>query len=540
MKHDLQHTEQARHASARRWRGGALKTLVAGGMLAVAVSTLGAVRVSARVARTDSSPTRVASAAAAGVAAKSPNVVLFVLDDIPQIDGRWSTYLPTIRNTFYSAGATQFLDDDAETELCCPARAGLFTGQHTWNHGVTVNDGSLFHAKGSLQMTLRDAGYTTILAGKYFNMMAKTMRRGRPQGWDSFDGLEGAYYDYDLYHFSRGSPVTKLHYGERPSDYSSDVISAKAVAALRAAPPSKPVFAYITPYGPHNNHGEQTETGEVTAVPAPRYATSTACGGVGAWGPPSYNRAMMHAPPWVQRAPALTFPSGYPLTRQCLSLLAVDDLVRNVLDELGREGRLDNTLLIFTGDNGMSYGAHKLVGKILPYGTGVPLSIVLPASRRTAATPASISERTMNIDVPVTIADVTGTQLGPYANGQTAPDGVSLLPLLAGTATDLGRDAVIEDYETRNGWRALRTTALSPQAHQACTSASTGGCRWHYIESLKPGGFRELYDSSGGDCWAWHSGSPGDPCELANVAGDARYTAIVAALHQRLVQIRGK
>jgi arylsulfatase A-like enzyme len=481
-----------------------------------------------------------AAAVPSSTTAGPPNVVMFVLDDIPQLDGRWWAYLPTIRSTFYAAGATQFLMNDAETELCCPARAGLLTGQHTWNHGVTINDGSLFHAQGSVQTTLHDAGYTTILAGKYFNLMAKTMRAGKPQGWDSFDGIEGAYYDYDLYHFTGSGPVTRQHYGERPADYSSDVISTRAVAALRAAPPSKPLFAYVAPYGPHNNHGEQTATGEVTAVPAPRYAASRACDTIGAWGPPSYNRAMANAPAWVQRAPALTFPGGYPLTRQCLSLLAVDDLVRNVLDELRREGRLDNSLLIFSGDNGMNYGAHKLVGKILPYGTRVPLSIVVPTSRRTAATPAAVRERSMNIDVPVTIAEVTGTHLGPYANGQTAPDGVSLLPLLTGKAGDLGRDAVIEDYETRNGWRALRTTAVSPLARQGCTSATSGGCRWHYIESLKPGGFRELYDRSGGDCWTWHPGSPGDPCELVNVAANPAYAPIVTALHQRLVQIRGQ
>jgi hypothetical protein len=53
---------------------------------------------------------------------------------------------------------------------------------------VTFNDGTRYRAQGSLPVALHDAGYTTILTGRWFHRMAQTMRQGPPGGWDSFDG----------------------------------------------------------------------------------------------------------------------------------------------------------------------------------------------------------------------------------------------------------------------------------------------------------------------------------------------------------------
>ncbi|MFO7532157.1 MAG: sulfatase-like hydrolase/transferase, partial [Candidatus Limnocylindrales bacterium] len=81
---------------------------------------------------------------------------------------------------------------------------------------------------------------------------------------------------------------------------------------------------------------------------------------------------------------------GYDLRRICKGMLAVDDLVGEVVRKLDKLGRLDNTLLVLTSDNGMSYGAQRILhDKKAPYGTQVPLFMRRPSSARSQVPAAS-------------------------------------------------------------------------------------------------------------------------------------------------------
>src|SRR4051794_15580025 len=94
-------------------------------------------------------------------AAAAPNVVVIMADDQPVLDGRLLQVLPHVRQTFIDHGLT-FTDFHSETPLCCPARAGFLTGQHTFNHGVVWNDATLFDPSMTLATQLQAAGYYTI------------------------------------------------------------------------------------------------------------------------------------------------------------------------------------------------------------------------------------------------------------------------------------------------------------------------------------------------------------------------------------------
>jgi hypothetical protein len=219
-------------------------------------------------------------------------------------------------------------------------------------------------------------------------------------------------------------------------------------------------------------------------------------------------------------------------------LLAVDDLVGRVRDELVASGRYGNTLLIYTGDNGMLFGEHRLVGKSAPYQTQIPFLVSWPDL---GTTPRTISERVQNIDLAPTLCKLAGCTLGPYPNGQAKPDGISFAELLLGRVGSLLRDAVLEELPVSNdgvpAWYAVTTTWQSPLASQGCAAAVSRGCRWHYIEYPSTGE-KELYDASNGPCWAWSVGQPGDPCELDNLASRADKAGLVTALRDRLAQLR--
>jgi arylsulfatase A-like enzyme len=459
---------------------------------------------------------------AAVAGAPRPDVIVILTDDVPALDDRIWRYLPTINELFVRHGV-EFTDFAGESPLCCPGRAGFLTGQHTFNHGVTRNDVRLFNPSMSLATALHDVGYQTFLAGKYFNLY-KTIAPSVPPGWDGFHGYAGGYYNYTIW--NNGNSPGEYH-GTSAKDYSTDVIAAKAVAELRKTPSGQRVFGWIAPFGAHAPN-----------TPAPRYLDDARCNAVPAWSPPNYNeKDVSDKPTYVQQTPLLDAPA-YDLTRTCRTLLAVDDLVAAVRNELARQGRLDNTLFVLTTDNGMNAGAHRLLNKGTPYATPLPFYVSWPAALGTDR--RTISEPLMNIDVAPTVCVLAGCTLGPYPNGQETPDGRSFASILLGNAGTLGRDAVIEDMvegiNTIPAWYAVVTTAASKLASVGCQDASLHECRWHYVEYAT--GERELYDISGGPCWRWHPHDPGDPCELYNVAGQPAYAVIQSTLARRLSELK--
>jgi N-acetylglucosamine-6-sulfatase len=475
--------------------------------------------------------------AASPLANTRPNIVVVLVDDQPALDGRLIRYEPNVESIFAHHGVT-FADFHSETPLCCPARAGYLTGQHTDNHGVVRNDAHLFRPRMTIATQLHSSGYTTALVGKYFNLWGKCCAPAVPKGWTHFVAFDepagegGAYYDYTL--SIDGNPTPEAH-GSAPEDYSTDVLARKAVAFLREAPATKPVFLWVAPFAPHQK-----------LTIAPRHAGDASCATVPNWKPPSFNEAdVSDKPAFVQTTPLIgggTGKRGVSMGNTCRTLLAVDDLVGALRDELAAEGRLQNTLFVYAGDNGVSEGEHRLRQKQSPYTTDVPFLLSWPAALGTA--PRTVSERVMNIDLAPTLCELAGCRLGPYPNGQPTPDGISFLSLLDGSATTLGRDAVLEDERASNSggspsvpptWFAVVTTSSSPLAHQGCAAAASGGCRWHYLEYRS--GERELYDDSGGPCWAWSPGQPGDPCELQNRAGDPALADVQSALAARLAEL---
>ena len=220
-------------------------------------------------------------------------------------------------------------------------------------------------------------------------------------------------------------------------------------------------------------------------------------------------------------------------------LRSVDDLVKSVRDALAARGRLDNTLFIYTSDNGMNEGEHRLGGKGAPYQTQIPFLISWPA--RLGTSPRTISERLENIDLAPTLCELAGCTMGPYPNGQVRPDGVSFAALLFNSSASIARPFVLEDMPAGGSgappWFAVVSTRFSPLASTGCDAASSRGCRWHYVEYPKTGE-RELYDVSHGPCWGWSVGRPGDPCELQNLAGNPAYAGLISRLHDELARLK--
>lgn len=439
------------------------------------------------------------------VNAARPNIVVFYLDDAAPHDGRlWNdpARTPALHSTFIAHGI-HFPNAIGEAPLCCPGRASLLTGLHTHNNGVGSNDARLFSPQETVAGALQDVGYTTMWIGKYLNRDKWLSADGwtaHAAPWSVFDVIYGdaSYYDFTM----RTKDAGDIAFADT---HSTQVLMDRAVTRLRAAPANKPLFAVLSAYDIH-----------VPNLPLPQPSDKMAmCDSMQPWWTPSYNEAdVSDKPAYIRATPLLTDPAGWPMAAYCREMFGFDEMVKQVTDELEAQGRLDNTLLVFTADNGMVWGAHRLQNKAVPYATPVPLYMTWPDRWGTA--PKTVSEFVSNIDLAPTFCAVGGCTLGPYPTGQEHADGVSLLDLVD-DGKGLGRDALLEQLPVRNGdkggptWAAVRTTSTSPLG------------LWHYVEYET--GERELYDLQA------------DPHELNNKAGNASLAAVQAALATRLNQL---
>jgi N-acetylglucosamine-6-sulfatase len=438
-------------------------------------------------------------------AAAKPNIVVFYLDDAAPHDGRlWTdpSRTPALHSTFVAHGI-HFPNAFGEAPLCCPGRATLLTGLHTHNNGVGSNDARLFSPQETVAGALKGAGYTTIWIGKYMNRNKWLSPDGwaaHMAPWSVFDGIYGdaTYYNFTVRTKDTGDiPYVDTH--------STQMLMDRAVMRLQAAPANKPLFAVFSSYDIHVPNQPMPQTPEKMAM----------CDSMPPWSPPNFNEAdVSDKPAYVRETALLPYADGWPMAAYCRQMFGFDELVERVTDELEAQGRLDNTLLVFTADNGMVWGAHRLKNKAVPYATPVPLYMAWPD--RWGSGSRTVSEFVSNIDLAPTFCAVGGCSLGPYPSGQAHADGVNLLGLVD-NGTSLGRNALLEQLPVRNGdnggptWAAVRTTSTSPLG------------LWHYVEYET--GERELYDLEA------------DPYELNNRAGTPAHAAIQSALATRLNQL---
>jgi N-acetylglucosamine-6-sulfatase len=360
-----------------------------------------------------------------------PNILLIVTDD-----QRWDTTWAMERvQTDLIAHGVNFTHAHVVTPLCCPARAQILTGQYAHTNGTYGNhnsepDGAFnsFDDRETVATVLHGAGYRTGLIGKYMNGYGDKSAREPasyvPPGWDDWQVLasDGAsYYGYTLN--ENGALVS---YGQTQADYLTDVLGQKAHEFI-TDDDDRPWFLEWTPVAPHS-----------AAIAEPQY--EHAFDDLSPWRPRSYNEEHLRdKPAWVRNIRKLSVDKQAHIDQfrehQYESLLSVDDWVGDLVDTLAAEDMLDNTMVVFTSDNGYFWGEHRLDGKNRPYeeATRVPYLVRYDALGGTGKT----STLATNIDLAPTFADLAGTTMPD-------PDGTSLMPFLRGEVAKVRTGHLIE------------------------------------------------------------------------------------------------
>lgn len=447
---------------------------------------------------------------------RPPNIVFILLDDLGQRDlGCYgSTFYETPNLDRLAAQGMRFTDAYAACPVCSPTRASILSGKYPARVGVTNyiahNDshparGRLIDApyikelprsETSLATALREGGYQTWHVGKWHLGLEPT--------WPDRHGFDVNIGGCQMGHPWSGyfAPWNIPTLPEAaPGTYLTDHLTDRVIHLIDHSD-GRPFFLNLWHYAVHTPIQAPAEL-------VPKYQRKAARLGldkldaieVGECFPCEHKKTQR-----VERRRLQSSPTYAAMIEN------LDTNIGRVLDALDRSGQADNTIVIFTSDNGGLSTAETLPtcnaplaeGKGWIYDGGVrePLLVRWPGRVRAGSV----------CDVPVTSTDFYPTLLqaaGLPLRTQQHPDGESLLPLLTESGT-LQRDAIFWHYPHYGN------------------QGGTPGCAvrsgdWKLIEFFEDGRL-ELYNLRD------------DISESRNLAGEQ--PEIVARLHRRLVDWR--
>ena len=419
-------------------------------------------------------------AAAQAPAARPPNVILIVADDLGY--GHLGCYgqrkIATPHTDRLAAEGMRFTQFYSGGAVCAPSRSVLMTGLHTGRTPIRKNGGGapLRDADLTMAEVLKSAGYATGGFGKWGLGTEDTTGAPTRQGFDEFFGYlhqVHAHFFYPYWLSDNGKPfmLPENEDGKR-GKYSHDVILARSLDFIRRSK-DKPFFCYLPVTLPHvelavPEDSERPYRGKFPEVPIgdrPGYITSD--------------------------APRATFAG---------MVSRMDDGVGQVVSLVGELGLTDNTLIVFVSDNGgqgdrwqplidFFEGNGPLRGtKATLYEGGIRVPFIARWPGRIK--PGTVSDQLSgHQDLLPTFAEAAGASPPPDL------DGLSLLPALTGSEGPKHDHLYWEHYAGKRMVQAVRAG------------------NWKLVQP-KPGQSFELYD-------------------LANDIGESRD---VAAEHPELVK----
>jgi N-acetylglucosamine-6-sulfatase len=378
-----------------------------------------------------------------------PNIVVIMADDMRDDEVK---YMPNVERLIGEEGV-RFDNMFSPQPLCCPARASFLSGMYTHNHKVWSHADPFgfraFDDDQTLPVWLNQVGYNTAFLGKYLNGYGRqTLPDGSPSvhyvppGWTDWSGsvdsgIEDQDYNGGTYrYFDTTLNVDGLlqpHQGR----YNTWVFGDRTRELIdRYSRSPKPFFIWASYVAPH--HGSPFEpddpgkvlrdNGDVTDFKTPARPEKVkgmfddeilrAPGAAG-------EKDVSEKPFFIRDLPPINDAEEQALTevtrQRAEALAALDEEVGNTLDELERTGELDNTLVVFTSDNGYFLGEHRdRQGKILPYEP----SLRVPLLMRGPGVPAGEHRQdpfTM-IDFAPTFLDAAGAQPEPSIDGTSLLD----------------------------------------------------------------------------------------------------------------------
>ncbi len=441
-------------------------------------------------------------------AAQRPNILFVLLDDL-----RWDTvgyaghpHVKTPQIDRIANEGVNFRNAFCTTSLCSPSRASLLSGLYAHKHGVTDNFTEYPADLNTLPKMLQQAGYATAYVGKYH--MGENNDEPRP-GFDYFvtHKGQGRYFDTEFNVNGERREVMKGYY--------TTVVTDMALDWLKRDRGSQPWLLMLGHKAPHSFY-----------TPEPKYARTFEH--VPVTYPPSAFE-LNDNPGWMKErlytwhgiyGPLFEWRKKFPDDRPEAvkdfenmvhaywgTILSVDDSVGRLRSWLEETGQLDNTIIVFAGDNGLLEGEHGMVDKRTMHEPSIriPLAVRYPGL---SGEPKVIEQQVLTVDVAPSLLDLTG------APGLGEIDGRSWVRLVTAG-----------DPEWRTSWFYYYNYEKEFPYTPNVRGVRTG--EWKYIRYPHGDGkpdrhLPELYNLKN------------DPAERNNLVNDPSYAGKVAELNDEL------
>jgi N-acetylglucosamine-6-sulfatase len=368
------------------------------GAAALGAAALGAAALGAR-------PTARAESASAG---GKRNIVFILIDD-QRYDalGFLNPYFETPHLDALARAGVFFENAFVTTSLCSPSRATTLTGQYAHQHGVLDNSTLLNPETPTFPQELQRAGYETAFVGKWHMGGSTDAPQPGFDRWVSFRG-QGDYYNPQLN--IDGERVPREGYTtDLLTDYAVDYIQQTHTKPFLLYLSHKAVHAEFDPAERHRGSYQDR------AYPYPRTMADTEATYAGK---PAWVRAQRDSWHGVDGMYNKEIDFDDFVRRYAETMKAVDDSVGRVVEALREGGLLDDTLIIFTSDNGFQFGEHGLIDKRTMYEASIRVPFIahcpsmIPAGTRR-------KEMVLNIDHCPTLMEAAGVAIPATVQGRS-------------------------------------------------------------------------------------------------------------------------
>ncbi|SMO73475.1 sulfatase family protein [Fodinibius sediminis] len=462
---------------------------------------------------------------------ESPPNILFIMSD-DHTSQAWGIYGSVLDSVARTPSISRLRDEGAKLKhvfatnsICTPSRAAILTGQYSHRNGVYTLGDTLDPARKTVAGTFQDHGYQTALIGKWH-------LKSRPSGFDHYNVLpgQGRYHDPIL---RDSSSWTKG--GQEYQGFVTDVITDLSLQWLNERPKDKP-FLLMThfkathepfnyperydtlyrdirmpePESLYNFYPDQTERtfeGQVLEILGGRFEQRPAVYSTDDFS--LEGLAKKEARSKVYQKFVKDF---------LRSGAAIDENIGRLLDYLDRAGMAENTIVIYTADQGYFMGEHGLFDKRIMYEESMQMPFVIRY-------PGEIEAGTVNDDI------ILNTDFAPllmdYA-GITPPEkmqGRSFRANLAGETPDDWRQSMYYRYwmhqEHRPAHLGIRTRRYK--------------LIYFYGQPLRDG----YGESATEPAWEFYDLKK-DPRELHNAYGNPQYRHQIDSLKSELWKLKDR
>ena len=418
-----------------------------------------------------------------------PNIVFVLIDDL-RADEIYYPFVKVPNIMRVEREGVKFNNAFVTTPLCSPSRGSFLTGQYAHKNGIIDNTArdAQSHKLITFIKQLHDAGYETGFVGKWHMGLDDNPRPGI-DFWVSVKG-QGNYLDPEINDNGNRKKVP---------GYVTDIFNEHAVKFLEQKH-TKPFLLYVSHKAVHpdlvqNADGSLSDPSAGNFIPAERYKDLYAGSKIPhrkniestGEGKPALQRKLEGVPPLSKQ----TGTSDETILKRLRVLAAADEGLGKIFETLEKNRQVDNTLIIFTSDEGYFYGEHGLsVERRLAYEESIRIPLLMRYPKLIKAG-SHIDQFALNIDICPTLCEIGG------AKSPENVDGHSLVPLLKHEKVKWRESFLVEYFSDK----------VFPRiSHMGYQSVRTD--RWKYIHYTELEGMDELYDLKR------------DPYEMKNVVAE--------------------